>query len=41
MKKEDYIKLIIKIINENKSLEWLIDIYSFITNYPDNGKKEE
>ena len=41
MEKDDYRKMIIEIINENKSIEWLIDIYTFAKNYPDNKKEEE
>lgn len=37
MNKEDYRKLIIKIVNEDKSFEWLRDIHSFVKCYPDNS----
>ena len=41
MEKDDYRKLIVAIVNQNKSMEWLIAVYSFAKNYPDTGKKEE
>lgn len=41
MTKEDYCKLIMQIVNASKSLEWLIDIYTFIDNYPDNANDEK
>lgn len=41
MKKEDYRKMIIRLVNENKSLEWLKAIYSFAKNYPDKNEEKE
>lgn len=40
MKKEDYRKLIIQLVNEKRGKEWLKAVYSFVTNYPDKEDKK-
>ncbi len=38
---EECKKLIIKIITSSQDIEYLIAVYTFATNYPDQSKKRE